>query len=212
MPLGFISQLLKPKAGFGKPVGGIPQAKAVGWLSRLLGGVLRRKVPQALVAVTPEPTTAQDDEWGPDWLEYTPEAEARMGKPPTEFPPEIAELDQWQVMASSNVDKMRYLPAERTLMVEFKSGALYEYYDVPAEIALMFSKAGSPGRFVWSNLRDVYDYRRLTDPYKKTDPYPRTATVIRTRHDLIPRWARKLKEYHGPSLSKPDPLRPLPPR
>lgn len=48
-----------------------------------------------------------------------------------------------------------------TLTVEFLSDTVYEYYDVPYQVAYFFTKAPSFGRFMWRNIRNKYDYERV---------------------------------------------------
>ena len=74
----------------------------------------------------------------------------------------------WVYVASSNVEKIRYLFADKTLGVGFLNGAEYEYYDVPVQIFLDFWRTDSPGRFVWNRLRDRYDYARVTPGSRRT--------------------------------------------
>jgi len=64
-------------------------------------------------------------------------------------------------VASSNVRSIGYDSETRTLEVEFKGGSVYEYYDVEPEVYSEFMKAPSKGRFLWNNIRDVYDYQRI---------------------------------------------------
>lgn len=48
-----------------------------------------------------------------------------------------------------------------TLTVRFKSGWMYEYYDVQKMVLDEMLSAGSKGRFVWTDLRNRYRYRRV---------------------------------------------------
>ncbi len=93
----------------------------------------------------------------------------------------------WLTVGSSNVEAWRWLPDEDninfgTLEVEFKDGSIYQYYNVEYQTARDFydvSSGGSPGRFVWNRLRDVYDYARVNGPsHQRTKP-----NVIRIRRD-----------------------------
>ena len=64
-------------------------------------------------------------------------------------------------VVSSNVKSVGYDPAESVLEVEFNSGALYQYYDVPEEVYNDFMVAASKGKFLWNHIRDVYEYDRI---------------------------------------------------
>lgn len=64
--------------------------------------------------------------------------------------------------ASTNVEEIGpYDPDSKTLRVRFKDGSLYDYYGVPLDVAVAFIETDSPGRFVWSYLRDRYAYDRV---------------------------------------------------
>ena len=64
-------------------------------------------------------------------------------------------------LVSSNVASIAYDPDEQTLEVTFNSGAVYQYFAVDESVYMSFLAAPSPGRFLWQNLRGVYDYNRL---------------------------------------------------
>ena len=69
----------------------------------------------------------------------------------------------WVPVASSNVDRIAYRAAvgwgeTPVLAVRFLSGACYLYYDVPLHVFTDMLAAASKGRFVWTGLRDRYDY------------------------------------------------------
>lgn len=67
---------------------------------------------------------------------------------------------------SSNVQEFGYDIDNRYLYVRFLAKAtypstLYVYYDVEPEIYEQFLMAPSKGKFIWSHLRDRYEYARL---------------------------------------------------
>lgn len=67
---------------------------------------------------------------------------------------------------SSNVASIGYDAIENILYVEFLSKdayapAQYMYYGVEPEIYEQMMAAPSKGRFVWTHLRDRYDYERI---------------------------------------------------
>ncbi len=66
-----------------------------------------------------------------------------------------------QKVESSMLREVGYDPETRTLEVEFTSGGVYEYYDVPPEVYDGLLRAESYGQYFQANIRDTYPYRRL---------------------------------------------------
>lgn len=64
-------------------------------------------------------------------------------------------------VASSNVRSIGYDPATATLEVEFLSGSIYQYYDVPENVYDQLMKAGSKGRFLHYQVKNAYPYSRV---------------------------------------------------
>jgi len=62
---------------------------------------------------------------------------------------------------SSNVQEFGYDEENRMLYVRFLNGSLYVYYDVAPDIYDGFFMAPSKGKYVWSHLRDRYEYARV---------------------------------------------------
>lgn len=54
----------------------------------------------------------------------------------------------WTDVLSSRVNKVGYDAAEKTLYVEWKSGRMSAYHDVPADVADEFTKSWSVGSAV----------------------------------------------------------------
>lgn len=48
-----------------------------------------------------------------------------------------------------------------TLEVQFRNGAVYEYYDFPAEVHKNFVTAESPKDFFTKAIRDIYPFSRV---------------------------------------------------
>ncbi|MEK7676119.1 MAG: KTSC domain-containing protein [Verrucomicrobiota bacterium] len=48
-----------------------------------------------------------------------------------------------------------------TLTIEFHSGGVYEYFQVPHELYSGLMRASSPGSFFWHHIRDRFSYRRI---------------------------------------------------
>lgn len=65
-------------------------------------------------------------------------------------------MTDWQPLASSNLDAMRYDPTRELLLVRFKGGAVYAYEGVPADIATGLAEADSPGRYMAENIKRVF--------------------------------------------------------
>lgn len=64
-------------------------------------------------------------------------------------------------VSSSNLISVGYDEPSLTLEVEFKDGALYQYFDVPASVHLELLGAGSIGQYFAQNVRNTYRYARL---------------------------------------------------
>jgi hypothetical protein len=64
-------------------------------------------------------------------------------------------------MPSTVIHRFAYDPARRTLDIEFVSGRLYRYREVPEEVAERFRSAFSKGRFFNAHIRDIYAFGEL---------------------------------------------------
>ncbi len=67
---------------------------------------------------------------------------------------------------SSNVESFGYDEEENTLYVRFLArktspSTLYAYHEVEPEIFDQFMEADSKGRFIWTHLRDRYNFEKL---------------------------------------------------
>lgn len=54
-----------------------------------------------------------------------------------------------------------YDPASQVLEIEFSSGGVYQYFDVPETIYAELMDAPSHGQYFQSHIRDVYRYQRM---------------------------------------------------
>lgn len=61
-------------------------------------------------------------------------------------------------VVSSNIKSIGY--DKGTLVIEYLSGAQYEYYDVPQEVYDELVKAESKGRFVNQNIKGKYKFQK----------------------------------------------------
>jgi len=62
---------------------------------------------------------------------------------------------------SSVISRFCYDSERRVLVIEFKHGGIYDYYDVPESVFEEMSNASSAGRYYNANVKDVY---RVTGP------------------------------------------------
>ena len=62
---------------------------------------------------------------------------------------------------SSNISKTDFNTESKKLIVDFKTGAQYEYEDVPHEVYTRFRMSESQGSFFNKNIAKVYKYKRL---------------------------------------------------
>ena len=62
---------------------------------------------------------------------------------------------------SSVIITFNYDQEEETLTIRFRSGATYEYYDVPENTYYAFVQADSLGEFFNSEIKGTYPYCRV---------------------------------------------------
>ena len=65
-------------------------------------------------------------------------------------------------MPSTAIAEIGYDHERERLTVTFVTGRIYEYVDVPPEVAASFQSAFSKGTFFNNYIRDRYDFRELT--------------------------------------------------
>lgn len=73
---------------------------------------------------------------------------------------EIEKMER-EIVDSSTVLSVGYEPASETLEVEFKSGGIYQYYNVPEPIYLNFMASDSKGKFVHVYIKPTYPCSRV---------------------------------------------------
>ena len=64
-------------------------------------------------------------------------------------------------VSSSNLRSVGYDPTEETLEIEFHSGGIYQYYNVPERIYTELLSASSKGSYFATHIKDVYRYRHI---------------------------------------------------
>jgi len=65
-----------------------------------------------------------------------------------------------QHVASSAISSVGYDERSSVLEVQFESGAVYDYFDVPPQVYQDLLKASSKGSFVSQRIRDQYPFVR----------------------------------------------------
>ena len=66
---------------------------------------------------------------------------------------------------SSHLETIQYTDK---LYVKFLNGTVYEYDNVPEDLAFEMTQASSKGRYFWRNIRGRYPYRKIDDIPKLT--------------------------------------------
>ena len=64
-------------------------------------------------------------------------------------------------VSSSHLSSVGYDSVSLTLEIEFKEGAVYQYFDVPEFEHQGLMQATSHGTYFYANIRDRYRYTRL---------------------------------------------------
>ena len=62
----------------------------------------------------------------------------------------------WQQLSSSMITRATYDPETETMSVQFTSGRIYDYPDVPISVYNGLLEADSPGSYFHANIRGVY--------------------------------------------------------
>ena len=65
-----------------------------------------------------------------------------------------------ETVASSAISSVGYDESASMLEVEFESGDVYDYYNVPPKVYEDLLKASSKGRFVSQRIRDRYPFAK----------------------------------------------------
>ncbi len=64
-------------------------------------------------------------------------------------------------VSSSNLRSIGYDPITYTLEIEFHSGGIYQYTNVPQTIYQQLMAAPSLGKYFHANIRNMYPYIRI---------------------------------------------------
>ena len=65
------------------------------------------------------------------------------------------------LITSSNLKSATYNTEDKTLVVEFNNGAIYQYNEVPWEIFTKFRMAESQGKFFNTSISKTYKYQKV---------------------------------------------------
>ena len=64
-------------------------------------------------------------------------------------------------VSSSNISSIGYDEDSCTLEVQFNSGAIYQYFDIPLEIYNGIMQAGSAGQFFAQQIKGYYRFVKI---------------------------------------------------
>lgn len=64
-------------------------------------------------------------------------------------------------MPSSVIATVHYDKASQVLKVIFRSGAVYQYYEVPEEVYLLYMKARSKGTFLNKFIKGNFEFEKI---------------------------------------------------
>ena len=64
-------------------------------------------------------------------------------------------------VTSSNIAEIGYDEASQTLEVLFLNERVYQYFDVPSQVAREFMDAGSHGQYLNQNIKGTFRYARV---------------------------------------------------
>lgn len=67
-----------------------------------------------------------------------------------------------QPIESSSLASVGYDPKRRQLEVEFRTGHVYDYFEVPRSVYEGLRAAASAGRFFTSSVRNRFRYRKVS--------------------------------------------------
>jgi hypothetical protein len=73
---------------------------------------------------------------------------------------------EWVPFESSVLAAAAHIDRERLLYLEFRSGAIYRYFDFPAEGYDDLPAASSRGQYFSVHIRDRYPYEQVRPGYR----------------------------------------------
>jgi len=66
-----------------------------------------------------------------------------------------------QSVASTDIKSVGYDPATKILEIEFHSGGIYQYLDVPDVVYSDLMNADSKGKYFHRYVKNVYNHRKV---------------------------------------------------
>lgn len=75
-----------------------------------------------------------------------------------DFTPDGFKTNRRIPVVSSNVASIGYNENSSTLEVEFRSGGIYQYFNVPLQVFEQFINATSKGKFFHEEIKGIYEY------------------------------------------------------
>lgn len=92
---------------------------------------------------------------------------AKLDNPDPE-PVDATPEPEWHNLVSSNLKRCRYWPQFARLDVEFLSGVIWVYSDVPADLAARLAIADSPGRLFAAEVKGRFKAEKATEPTRQS--------------------------------------------
>jgi KTSC domain len=105
---------------------------------------------------------------------------------------------EWQIFDSSAVAAGRYDSIEQTLELQFDSGKVYKYFNVPKSVWLALCRAESKGKFFQNEISEKFRYEIATE--NNFDSGERTSAVQSSED--VPLDSPRVKSY-GTSKENP---------
>lgn len=69
---------------------------------------------------------------------------------------------EWIEVKSSNLAAIAYVEQTEQLLVQFASGSVYSYDDVPLQVFEDFKAADSKGKFLNEHIKGDYHYEKIS--------------------------------------------------
>lgn len=66
-----------------------------------------------------------------------------------------------QTVNSTDIASIGYDEITEILEIEFNSGAVYQYFNVPSNVYANLMAASSHGKFFTQNIKNVYQYSKV---------------------------------------------------
>lgn len=67
----------------------------------------------------------------------------------------------WNMLTSSNLRAYKYDKTTMNLDIQFKSGSIYRYLDVPMTVANRLGTEASAGTYFTNNIKSSYSFEKL---------------------------------------------------